>query len=171
MAERKEDVFANIYQLTLTESAPVTLTFVEINMGLTLFQKKAILISRIVIDWGWVTMQALVEAADSIMVGLTASDQLESLALRDSACIWKAQKGIIWHGTPANAEVVNVVNVYDLSGIPGGGEFVVPSPLYGAIHGASLVAAQSVTMRIYFQIVELKPEEYFELLESRHFFG
>jgi len=171
MPEKKSDEYSNIYQITLTESAASTLTFVEINMGLTLFQKKAILINRIVIDWGWGTIQALVAAADTVMAGLTASNQLASLALRDSACIWKAQKGLMWRGTPADGAIENVVDVYDFTGIPGGGEFVVPTPLFGAVACASVDTAQSITMRIYFQVVDLKPDEYFELLESRHFFG
>jgi len=171
MPEKRSDEYSNIFQLTLTESAPSTLTFVEINMGLTLFQKKAILVNRVVIDWGWATIQALVAENDTIMVGLCASDQIAAITLTESACIWKAQKALNWFGTPANAELINVVDVYDLTGIPGGGEFIVPTPLFGALQCASVAAAQSITMRFYFQVIDLKPDEYFELLESRHFFG
>jgi hypothetical protein len=171
MAVTKSDEYSNMYQVTLTESAAGTLTFTEINLGLTLFQKKAILISRIVIDWGYTLVQAMVAAADTAIVGLCQSNQLSTIALSDSATIWKAQKGLVVYGTPANAKIEEVVDVYDLSTIPGGGEFLVPTPLYGAIQCGSIAAAQSVTMRMYFQVIDLKEGEYIELLESRHFFG
>ena len=166
-----KDSYSNIYQLVLTESAANTLTYFEINLGLTLFQKRAILVNRIVIDWGYAGIKALQGADDTTIVGLCQSNTPASISLTDSSTIWKAQKGGFIHGTPANYDVREIVDTFDLSAIPGGGEFIVPTPLYGAIQSASVTAAQTATMRIYFQVVELKPEEYFELLESRHFYG
>ena len=167
----KEDEYANIFQITMTESAASTLTYFEINLGLTLFQKKAILINRVIVDWGLTALASITAVGDALIVAITQSNQPTSLVLRDSSCVWKAQKGAKINGTPANLELVNVVETYDLTAIPGGGEFIVPTPLYGAIHGVSLAAAMEVTMRMYFQVIDLKPEQYFELLESRHFYG
>lgn len=171
MPEKRADEYANIYQITLTESATNTLTYTEINMGLTLFQKKAILVSRIVIDWGMVAIAALSDVSDTLIIGLCQNNQPTSIALSDSSTIWKTQKAGMKYGTPANYVIEDVVSVFDLSDIPGGGEFIVPSPLYGAIQGASLGGAQTVTMRLYFNVVDLKPDEYIELLEARHFYG
>ncbi|MBA7549760.1 hypothetical protein ES705_42255 [subsurface metagenome] len=106
-----------------------------------------------------------------VTIGLTQSDQPAEIALRHTSTIWKAQKGSLTAGTAATQWIADVVETYDLSDIPGGGEFVVPSPLYGAIEGNLQAAPLSLTMRIYFTVVELKPEQYIELLEARHFFG
>jgi hypothetical protein len=171
MPEVKGDRFSNIYQATITESAAAALTYAEINLGLTLFQKKAILINRIVIDWGWATLQALLAGSDTVMVGLCQSNQPAAISLEYSSTIWKAQKGLMVLGTPASAFISDVVDNYDLTNIPGGGEFIVPSPLYLALQTASLSGVRTITFRMYFQVVDLKPEEYFELLESRHFYG
>ncbi|MBA7550659.1 hypothetical protein ES705_43180 [subsurface metagenome] len=165
------DQYANMYQTILTESAVTTLTYEEINLGLTLFQKRAILVSRIVIDWGFGTIGLLAATGDGVSVGLTQSNRPTSITLRDTSTIWKAEKAVVEYGTSANALIENMLDVYDLSDIPGGGEFIVPTPLYGAIQGIGIAAAASVVMRMYFTVVELKPEQYIELLEARHFFG
>ena len=165
------DDYANIYQIVLTESAPATLTYFEINLGLTLFQKKAILVNRIVVDWTQATLEKIIGVSDTVIVGLCQSNIPASIALTDSSTIWKAQKLAHPTGTPAEMEILDVVQVFDLTRIPGGGEFIVPTPLYGAIQAASIATATTVTVRMYFQVVDLKPDQYFELLESRHYYG
>ena len=171
MAVDLKDKYSNIFQVTAVESAANTLTFGEINLGLTIFQKVAILINRIVIDWSLALIVDLAASTDSMSVGLVANDQVSSIALRDSSTIWKQQKMMKLLGTAANGAVINVVEEIDLSMLPGGGELIAPKPLYWAIHGTTLTDVFEVTIRFYFQVVELKDAEYLELLESRHFYG
>ena len=70
-------------------------------------------------------------------------------------------------GTPANFAFMDIPIVVDFSTLPGGGIIVPPNPLYLAAKGLGLGAAQSVSVRFWYTNIALKPEEYWELVESR----
>lgn len=166
------DKYSNLFQVTAQESAANTLTFGSIELGLTIFQKVALLLNRIVVDWNGALFIDMDQDGDKMILGLTQSNSLTTIALSEPAVIFKQEKVLHNHGTAANAILSeNVVQTYDLSTLPGGGELIVPKPLYWAIQGVGLTAVVAITMRVYFQVIELKPDEYFELLESRRFFG
>jgi len=166
-----KDKYSNLIQVTMEESAANTLTFGAIDLGLTIFQKVGIIVNRIVIDWTTQVLSDFVNDDDSMTVALTQSDQISTLALTESAVIWKAQRVRFNFGTPANSIITDVQREYSFEAMPGGGELMAPRPLYWACKGNGMSATFAMVMRIYFRILELKADEYFEILESRRFFG
>jgi hypothetical protein len=62
-----------------------------------------------------------------------------------------------------------VMNPYtkDFTSLAGGGILVPPNPLYLAVQGNNLVNAQTVYARLFYTHVELKPDEFWELVEAR----
>jgi hypothetical protein len=75
--------------------------------------------------------------------------------------------GRIDTGTAANANFVWSPYVKDFSNLPGGGLLVAPNPLYLAVKGTGLSAALNVNLRIFFTEIELDPDLYRELFQSR----
>jgi hypothetical protein len=61
--------------------------------------------------------------------------------------------------------------VVDYTSLSGGGILVAPRPLYIGMDTIGAAAAGFCTVRLYFTIITLQASEYFELLESRRFFG
>jgi len=171
MPEALKDRFTNMIQVQPEESTVNTLTFGDIDLGLTIFQKVGIIVNRIVIDWTAQLLGQFNNDNDRCLVSITQSDNITSIGLHENAVIFKAERMRIDFGTAASAQLADTVIAYDLMGLPGGGELMAPRPLHWAIQGSGLDTAASVTMRIYFQILELKADEYFEILEARRFFG
>lgn len=170
MANALKDKYTNIFQFTAEESAINTLTFGEIQLGLTIFQKVALLINRVTVDWGAACIAQLAAATDTCAVGIVQDDSVASISLEQPATVFKRQKVLASYGVAANSIMHDVVEVIDYSTLPGGGELITPSPLYWAIQSVGTAATFPVTVRVCFQVVELKSDEYFELLEARRFY-
>jgi len=167
----KNDVYANMVNLTLTESAANTLTFGSIDLGLTIFQKVGLLLNRIVVEYPTQLIGDMGANNDSMALALTQSDQITSISYLQDAVVWKDTVSRRDFGAAASGFLYHHTKIYDFSGLPGGGEIITPRPLYWASQGNGLTTTFSIYMRIFFTILELKSEEYFELLEARRFFG
>lgn len=167
----KADTYSNVINTTLTLSAANTLTFQEIDLGLTIFQKVAILIERADFFISRAVLAELQASADGLQAALTQSNQISDLSITESAVIDQVQLSVTAMGVPANGQVLRIPLRMDYTQLGGGGLLVVPKPLYFAGVTEGFAAAMVLTLRFYFRIVALKPDEYFELLESRRFFG
>lgn len=165
-----KDMYANIIFQTVTQASANDLVFAEIDVGLNLFDKVGLLINRVEYDLtGLVNeMQATTDAAQ---MGLTASNQITSLDFSERAVIDYLELDNSIHGTAANLQTFIFPFIRDFSTMPGGGILVSPKPLYLALDSTGFASAQNVTARIYFTILKLSDADYFELLESRRFFG
>lgn len=167
----KADQYCNLFQFTATESAANTLTFGEINLGLTIFQKVGIVINRVLVEWSSDLISDLNQDADQLQVAITQSDQISDLSITQNAVVWKDKIHLSLQDATSFNTLVDLMHVTDFSTLPGGGELIAPRPLYWGIRGTGLSAVRATTVRMWFTIVELKTEEYFEILESRRFFG
>jgi len=166
----KTDRFANLYATTITMSAANTLTFQEINMGISLFDKVALKINRMEIILSSCITE-LVAITDSLENALCQSNQISSLDANDRLLIDYSQFATVVSGAPASWKIFHQPFVKDYSSLPGGGLLCAPKPLYLGMETAGFANPGSAAVRIYFTIEKLKDVEYFELLEARSFTG
>ncbi len=168
MAERGMDKFANTLYDTVTESSANALTFKEITIGLTIFDKVALLIARFEYT---AEESQLTAVGDIIEFGLSASNSWSDPDPSEGSIIDYNSFNVKDYGTAGVNRIVVDPYVKDLSTLPGGGLLVSPKPLYLFVKGASLPNPGTVKLRLFFTIVKMKDAEYFELLEARNFFG
>lgn len=167
---QSQDRYVNVFNAQVAQTANNTLTFEEIDFGLNLFDKVGILIHRLEMYSNVATAQ-LVSGADILRSAITQSNQISSISPSERAIVDLFELRIIQAGTPANNELLVEPVVHDWSQVPGGGLLVAPKPLYLAVDTSGYTATETVDMRIYFTIKKLRDAEYFELLESRRFYG
>lgn len=165
------DKYANILNQTVTQSAADTLTFSEINIGLNIFDKVGLLINRIEFVPSKATVNLFATNADSLVMALSASNQISSLSFSANEIIDLLTLDAVTIGAAASGSVAQKPLTRTYESLPGGGLLVAPKPLYFGVDSASLGTAGVVEFRLYFTVIQLKPDEYFELLESRRYFG
>ena len=162
------DKYSNVLYDSVTESAANTITFESVDVGLNIFDKVGLLVSRIEYsDW----LLQIAADGDSLEWGLTTSNNLTALDPSETSIIDYNRVSLNAVGTPAIALERVEPYIKDFSTLPGGGLLITPKPLYMVADGNALANPAVVKMRMFFTVVKLKPEDYFELLESRQFFG
>ncbi|MBA7586691.1 hypothetical protein ES708_28696 [subsurface metagenome] len=165
--QKKKDVFSNIAFGSVTESAINTLTFSEINTGVSVHQKVAWVISRIAWHVKPATIFELMLAGDNLDMALTLNNKVDDLAnLSDPALL--SRQGLYAHqmGTPASGMVVSQPIEREFSSLPGGGMIVTPKPLYAAVKALGFSTVAQVSCRIYFTVLELAADEFWELVQA-----
>lgn len=167
----KTDKYANILQESVTMSATDTLTFQEINIGLNIFDKVGLLLHRIQFDPAVSFFGEMVAITDYVRMALSQSNTISSLSINERAVIDLLELGVVAHGTPASAALVEVPLTRSYTDLPGGGILIAPRPLYFALSSSGFAAPLTVVMRVYFTIIQLKDSDYLELIESRRFFS
>lgn len=160
------DKFANVANLSVTESAANTLTFEELKTGAGIFEKMAMVIHRIEYTTTGTVASLVVEPADQIEVALVTSNQITTLAKDKAQVIDRFVFSVYEQGTPANAWVLTMPWVHDFTSLPSGGLIVPATDLYLACIGTSVASATFWRMTLYFTYRELKGEEFWELVES-----
>jgi hypothetical protein len=160
------DTFANQAVITATESAANTLTFKKLETGVSLFDKVAWIIHRIeyfffmnATNWNG--------ADDNLSMAIVAANNLTALSLTDPNVLDLFQVSRQDYGTAASMVPGFRPTVKDFATLPGGGLITVPNPIYGAVQGSGLVAAQTVYIKFFYSVLELKVEQYWELVEAR----
>jgi len=171
MPEGKQDKYTNMIQASVTQSAANTLTFAEIDLGLTIFQKVGIIINRLEVFPGAGVWAAMPGSGDTFIYAITQSNLIASLSPAENAVVFRYQDYVQSYGTPATVMHYTDPITSDFTNLPGGGLLTTPRPLYAAVDSDSVAATPEIIFRMYFTIIELKADEYFELLESRRFFG
>ncbi len=146
------------------ESAANTLTFSEINTGVSLFEKRAWIIHQIL--WYTHDEDILLASADYIQMALTSHNKMSTLGLEDPAVIDLMELAILWNGTPANTQYHNRPVIRDLSNLPGGGLIVPSNKIFVATRGWSLGGPSATACRIYYTVLDLKADDYWELVEA-----
>ena len=160
-----KDTYANKFYATVVESAANTLTFSEIKTNVNVFSKTAWVLHRLEYSWPRATMQLVVATVDAIEMALTSSDNLSDLSLSSPGVIDKMEKSYTAYGTPANAMLVENPILRDFTQMPGKGLIIAPRPLFLAVLGADLTGPATVEVRGYFTVIDLKAEEYLELVD------
>lgn len=158
------DKYVNQAVIEATESAANTLTFKKLETGISLFEKVAWLIERVEYffsDYG------LLGTTDSVTFALTTTDQMASLSLKNAAVIDYMNILDLNDGAPATSFRIIQPTTKDFSQMSGGGLLVPPNPFYLGIVGVGLASPATVTAKIFYTTVQLTPDEYWELVESR----
>lgn len=167
-ATKVSDRYCNTATITITETAANTLTYKKLETGFSLFDKQAWLIQRL----EYVLDERFNATADALDVALMSSNTRTSIAdlgtFSDSTVIDKVKWVRSDIGTAASGlYYVQPQIVKDFTNLSGGGILMPATPIYGAAQGTSLSAASSNIIRMFFTVIELKPEEFWELVESR----
>lgn len=165
------DVYPNIIVGRLTMSAANTLTFSEINVGLNLFDKAALLIQRIELTPSTTALADLDTDVDNFTFGLTASNQLADLQVDRAEVIDTVQVEADLIGAVVSKQLHVCPWIHDFSGLRGGGILIPPKPLYAAGVSFGMTIAGVFFWRLYMNVIRLQPDEYLELLETRRAFG
>lgn len=164
------DKYANAATITLTESAANTLTYKKLETGIALFEKVAWLIARIEYFFAF-AITDFNGAGDTLGVALCTTNIRTSIlttsAFSDPAIIDLISISRYDLGAAASGFLYEKPFVKDFSTLPGGGLLIPPSPLFGAIEGTGLAAATTTLVKLWYTLVELTPDDYWELVESR----
>lgn len=171
MPSGNQDKFVNLVADSVTMSAANTITFEELNIGLNIFDKVGLLITRLEYDPTLATLADLDTDSDQFIMGLTASNNLTGLGMNQTEVIDSVQLIRTDAGAAANATFFFKPMTHDFSTQPGGGLLIPPKPLYVAAQSTGMTVAGAFTLRIYFIIYKLNDSEYLELLETRRAFG
>jgi len=167
MAQKTTDKWVNVYGQTIVMSAANTLTFSEVPIGVSLFDKAGLVIHRVEVDVYAATLADLDTDSDYFQVGLSQSNVISALAMTDNRVIdlitFRRQDG----GAAANYTFVTTPIIHDLSTLPGGGLLTAPRPLYLAMTSGGMTIAGGAVVRIYYTLIPLADSDYYELLETR----
>lgn len=167
----RKDKYPNIINVSVTMSAANTLTFQEVDLGFGQFERVGVLLSRMEMHPENGVIDELVAAADVFNMAISADNQLADINADERAVIDTHRLKAQVAGTAGTLNLVKLPLVVDYSNLPGGGMLIAPRPLYVGITSAGFASARLCIFRLYFTILKLQDADYFELLESRRFYG
>ena len=165
-----DDRYVNQAYLSVTESAANTLTFSKLETGINIYEKVGWLISRF--DYNFdVTAANFSAEGDAVYFGLSVSAQITNINLIQDAVI--DFNSVIRHdyGTAGNAIIQENPHSKSFADLPGGGLLIPPNPLYIYVKGANLASPVIVTGRMFYTVIKLKTEDFWELVEQRRMIG
>ncbi|GAH41088.1 unnamed protein product [marine sediment metagenome] len=147
------------------------LSFEELATFVSVFEKKAFLINRIeyFIDAG--AIRELDEETDAVTYGLSTSDVFVDAALGVPQIFDFNQIIAVLQGAGVSSHLVTMPFIKDLSTMPSGGVLVPCRPIFLWMQSSGLAAAGNIAARIFFTVVDLKAEEYWELVEATRLVG
>ena len=161
------DKYCNTAFGQVTESAANTLTYSQIQTGIALFQKVAWKVERI--EWYWGQQHNMIASGDYMQAALVSSNKMTGLSLDDPAVLDLME----WHanlqGAAANLTTYKIPEARDFTELSGGGILIPGNPIFVAAQGTSLAAAQTISCRIRYTLIELKADDYWELVEATRF--
>lgn len=167
MAKEK---YVNQAYLKVVESGANTLTFSKLETGVSIYEKVGWLINRL--DYSIdLTDTALAAKDDAVYYGISVSDQITNVGLINSAVVDRNTIKRIDLGTAASGFLIRTPFEKDFSGLEGGGLLIPPNPIYIFVIGVSAGAAFTVECRMFYTVVQLKTEDFWELVEQRRMIG
>lgn len=159
-----KDKFTNVAFGEVTESAANTLTFSQIQTGVQLWNKQAWIIHQV--HWHPQDLTILEDENDSISCAIVSSNRMSVLGLSDPGVIALTEFKRVDSGVPADFQMYTLPQVQDFTEMPSGGLIVPANPIFVAAEGVSNALPFTVSARIYFSMLDLKAEEFLELVES-----
>lgn len=159
--------YAQIAYLTCAESAANTLTYATLNIGqLSLLGDKfAMVIHRCEFELDdWSTLNS---TGDLCAAALTVSNALSAITLNYAEVVTRQIWKRLDFGTAATGTLQRLPDVRAFEEMPGGGLIVPADRLYLAVKSEGASAANTVKVRLYYTLKQLKPDEYWQLVESR----
>lgn len=160
------DAYSNLAAIGFTMSAANTLTFEKFDFPVSVMDKVGLLISRI--EYFFMVLAELNSSGDYAVGAITVSRNTPSLIdIEDPTLIDSARVMRFDLGAAASGFFYDEPIIRDLSTLPGGGLLVAPNPLYVAMNSVGAANPMALSVRMYYTLKELKPDEYWQLVESR----
>lgn len=159
-----EDRFANVFTAELTLSAANTLTFAELNFGITLRDRVAIVIDELYYFFNTAAYGLMTTAADVIAVGITVSDQVTDISdMGDRRILSGKRITRVDFGTAASGGLVD--EPFKESFSPP--LIALPNRLFLGMVTAGLAATIVCQLRMHFRTVTItQDQQLIEVLES-----
>ena len=164
------DKYSNQAYLSVTEATINTLAFNKLETAIAPFEKVAFLINRINYDMALAAAN-FAATDDGVVYGICTSDQITGIGLNNSAVVDRNSVTRYDFGTAAVGFYFVTPIVKDFSGLEGGGLLVPPNPLYIFVKGNALGSVMTVSCRMFYTVVKLKLDEFWELVEQRRMIG
>lgn len=158
------DKYSNVAHIQVTEPTINTLTYRKLETGIALFEKMAWIISRI--EYYWMA-PALAVTTDGVEMAITTSNNPAALTPDQVAVIDMSRIVRFDMGTASSGMILTLPMIRDFSELPGRGLIVPPNPIYLAVQGIGQPAVVTMDCRIYYTAIQLKGDEFWELVEAR----
>lgn len=154
------DNYANIAEAQVTANG-TTIAFTELQTGISLAQKRGIVIDKIEYTFARDDIGALADNED-INIGWVTSNSITSLNTNQKQVIHAVTLGRVDMGTAATAQIYEmpVQFMYTPPLI------VAAQRIYLAVDSADSGSQNIHSSRLYFRYIDLKTEEYLEIAES-----
>lgn len=167
-----QDKFAQIAAIGVPQSAANTLTFARLDViaGAQLGkQKYGMVLHKCETYVPPSAFADFTADTDFIQWGLSIGDNIAALSLYDPAVLHfrSVTSGLVATAAGTARQFVETVYVDDFSSLPGGGIIISADRLYGFVDSGGLANAHTLTLRLYYTMMELSTEDYWELVESR----
>lgn len=157
--------YADKFYGTAVESAANTLTFAEIQTNVSIMEKWAWVLHRLEWSMDLATYDEVSAVGDELDMALTTSNRITALHASDAAVLDIAQQMIVVE-TAVGFQRELLPLIRDFSNLPGGGLIIPPRPLYVAVKGTSLANPATVWLRGYFTPIQMKGDDYYNLLDA-----
>lgn len=166
MAEKK-DQFANLAVITVTESAANTLTFKKLETGISLNEKVAWIVNRVEYLVNSILAAQFNGDGDTLKFGLSVTNAFSAANFDEASILNLNQIQRNDYGAAATGGISKMPMLQDFSTLPAGGIIVPPTPLYLFAVGTGLVSASTVIARVWYTLLPLSVDQYWELVEAR----
>jgi len=167
MATSNKDQFANYAIVTVAESAANTLTFKKLETGISLIEKVAWVLNRIEYTINNLSAAVFNGDGDSVDYGLSVGSGFTAPANTEVTIIDYNKVVRRDYGAAASMRLDIIPIIKDFSALPGGGIIVPPAPIYLYAMGTGLTGATAVVARMYYTLLPLSVDQYWELVEAR----
>lgn len=164
------DKYANQGFITLTPTMNV-LSFAELATFVSIFEKKAFLISRVEYVFSLACMLQFDAETDVVTYGLCTSNSIASAAIGEPQIFDYNRLQEILTAAGVSSHLVQQPFVKDLSTLPSGGLLIPSRPIFLYMVSEGWTIAGELWARIYFTVVDLKADEYWELVEATRLVG
>lgn len=160
------------YIANVNQTAANDLSFKQLSITTGIISgpaKAAIVVDRIQLDIPVETFDLLIDGSDSLTIGLSLSDSLPTANLVRSEILWTAKFGVQKAAAALSSQLCNLRPVYDFGEI--GGLLLPIDRVFGMITSESLASAAGCSINMWYHVIELTKENYWELLEMRQVLG
>lgn len=165
-----QDIYANQGYVELTPTLN-TLSFQELATFVSVFEKKAFLITCVDYFLGITSVQEFDTESDLCEFGLSRSDKFAAANLGETSVFDYNSLAMVAAGAGVSSHLFKQPIRKDFSTFPGGGIIIPSRPIFLWMASAGWAAAGSIAARIYFLVKDLKAEEYWELVEATRLIG
>jgi len=161
-----KDTYAQLAYISVAESAANTLTITGMSVFSNVLSQQGMMIHRVNYTFPKSTWALLAATNDELNFGVCGDDQIDTITLGDARVYDGHSITRQDAGTAANSRDYHSPITVDLSSLPGGGMLVPADRLFGYAQGANLSGAMSVTIRVFFTLLDMGAADYLELAQA-----